>query len=422
MRFLALTRYSVMLLGLVMVFSPILATEVLASPPHQMIECDGDEIPVSTSILSLWPNTDFCTFNIDYGDVLSGGVGRDQITPVYPTGYVYPDGIPNYGGDDAANYENYQSIEEADEWLADQSPVIAAELNGEARAYPLGVMTLREIANTTIGGVPVAVTFCPLCNTGIVYERELDGQLFHFGVSGFLRNSDLIMWDHETESWWQQATGMGIVGEMTDTQLEFVTSSMVSYGEFKTAFPDGEILAPIRSSNGELLSSTDQNPYPNYDSGQPFLFRGEIDDRLPPTERVLGYTNGSGDERIAIGYPFSLLSEAIVINDMVGDRQIVVFWQPGATSALDASSISESREIGSGNIFDRILDDGTVLTFYADGTTIRDEQTDSTWNIFGQATDGELVGTQLVQLRMVNHFWFAWYAFEPDTLLWEGEE
>lgn len=422
MRFLSLMRTGIILLAVVMVFSPLLVSSVSASAPHQLIDCDGEEIPVSTSILTLWPNTDFCTFNIDFGEILSGGVGRDQITPVYPVGYVYPEGINIYGGRDAAIHENYHSIEEADEWLADQSPVIAAELNGEARAYPLGVMTLREIANTTIGGVPVAVTFCPLCNAGIVYERELDGQLFHFGVSGFLRNSDLIMWDHETESWWQQATGIGIVGEMTGVQLEFVTSSMVSYGEFKAAYPDGDVLAPIASADGQLLSSTDRNPYQGYDSGQPFLYQGEIDDRLPATERVLGFTMGSGDDHIAIGYPFSLLSEEIVINDTLGDRQIVVFWQPGATSALDQSQISESREVGSGNIFDPTLDDGTALTFYANGTTIRDEQTDSAWDIFGHATEGELVGTQLTQLRTVTHFWFAWHAFEPDTLLWGFEE
>ena len=422
MRLFSKAGYGIVALAIIMTFSPFLVSTTFSSSSHQLIECDGEEIPVSTTILTQWPNTDFCKFNIDYADILSGGVSRDRITPVYPVNYVYPDDIPTYGGNPAAIHVNYQTIEETDEWLADQSPVIAVELNGDAKAYPLGVMISREIANTSVGGVPVAVTFCPLCNAGIVFERELDGQLFHFGVSGFLRNSDLIMWDHETESWWQQATGTGIVGEMVDAQLAFVTSSMVSYGDFKVSFPDGEILAPITSSDGQLLSQTDRNPYQGYDSGDPFLFSGEIDDRLPATERVLGYTSRSDDETISIGYPFSILSEEIVINDTIGEDQIVVFWQPGATSALDGGQISTSKEVGSGNIFDPMLEDGTVLTFYADEITIKDEQTNSTWNIFGLATEGELAGTQLIQKRTVTHFWFAWHAFEPDTLLWGFDE
>ncbi|MGQ9851612.1 MAG: DUF3179 domain-containing (seleno)protein [Aggregatilineaceae bacterium] len=96
----------------------------------------------------------------------------------------------------------------AQEWLQPQSPVVAVSVNGSARAYPLAIMTRHEIVNDTLGGVPVAVTFCPLCNSAIVFERTVEGQVLRFGVSGLLRNSDLIMWDDATQSWWQQFTGI----------------------------------------------------------------------------------------------------------------------------------------------------------------------------------------------------------------------
>lgn len=382
------------------------------------IECDGEPIPVSAGILSTWSNTDFCNFTINYASILSGGVSRDGIPPVYPADYRYPDQITTLGGRTPAYMINYVSIDEGNALFEDQVPVLAVEVNGDARAYPLGVLTRHEIANTEIGGVPVAVTFCPLCNSGITFERVVDGQELHFGVSGFLRNSDLIMWDHETESWWQQATGEGIVGDYAGTQLNFVTTSMVSYGDFKTQYPDGQVFFPLTSS-GQASQDYNYNPYSGYDTrdGKPFLFQGEVAGVLDPTERVVGYEG----ETTYKAYPFAVLSETIVANDVVEDQPLVVFWQPGAVSALDASSIDDAREVGSATVFDPTLPDGTRLTFVADGTTIRDEQTGSTWNIFGEAVEGELSGTQLVQRHSVTQFWFAWAAFFPDTEVWGAE-
>ncbi len=402
--------------GLV-VFLPQLAAS--ASPDHQ-IECeDGRTVTVSTQLTSLWPNTDFCKFEIDFAEIFSGGVPRDGIPPIYPDDYVYPDYVTRLGGRPAAYANFYQSVEEGDEWLVDQSPVIVVELEGDARAYPLGVLTRHEISNTFIGGVPVAVTFCPLCNSAIVFDRRLGDRVLHFGVSGFLRNSDLVMWDHETESWWQQATGEAIVGELTGEQLTFITSSMASWGDFKAAHPDGEVFVPINTDNGEIAGTYDYNPYAGYDTDEsPFLYFGEVDSRLSAVERVLGYETGSDDERVAIAYPFQVLSEQIVVNDEVAGQPVVVFWQPGATSALDNPVISDAREVGSANIFDPRLDDGTLLNFVADGDVIRDTQTNSVWNIFGEAIEGELEGTRLFQLRGASHFWFAWSAFYPETSVW----
>lgn len=398
----------------------LLNGHIFAAPLEQEnIQCEDGPIPVSTGILGTWANTDFCNHNIDFTSVLSGGVPRDGIPPVYPVDYTYPEQVVRLGGSSPTYQVGYRNVEEADALFEDQAPVIAVEINGDARAYPLGVLTRHEIANTEIGGELVAVTFCPLCNSALVFNRVVDGQELHFGVSGFLRNSDLIMWDHETESWWQQATGEAIVGSMTGTQLEFVTSSLVSYGDFKAVYPTGQVFVAENARTGNIEQGYDYNPYTNYDSNEnrPFLFRGELDTRLAATERVVGYRGAETD----IAYPFSELEERVVINDVVDDAPVVIFWQPGQRSALDANQISNSREVGSATVFDPTLDDGTVLSFYADGEIIRDTQTDSEWNIFGQAVSGELEGQSLFQYRSATHFWFAWSAFWPETEIWFAE-
>ncbi|MCK6578989.1 MAG: DUF3179 domain-containing protein [Anaerolineae bacterium] len=352
------------------------------------LSCDNPPLDVS-GLTRVWDKTDFCQSQTGvFDEIISGGVPRDGIPPI----------------DNPA----FESIAEASTWLQPQSPVIAFELDGSARAYPLAILTRHEIVNDVVSGVPVAVTFCPLCNSAVVFDRTVDGQVLRFGVSGLLRNSDLIMWDDLTQSWWQQFTGEGIVGSYTGTQLTLLPSQVVGFGAFVEQYPDGEVL-----SRGGRTYAT--NPYVGYDSSaQPFLFRGELDDRLFATERVLGTVLGGE----AVAYPFPVLAEAIVINDTVGGIDVVALWQPGATSALDQSSIDASRDVGMAALYSRQLDDQT-LTFSVDADgAIRDDQTGSAWNMFGTAVEGALNGSQLRQQFAFPHFWFAWAAFRPETSIY----
>jgi hypothetical protein len=350
--------------------------------------CDDPPIDVG-NLQRVWDKTDFCTYEPGvFDEIISGGVPRDGIPPI--------------------DSPEFDSVDVARDWLQPQSPVVAVSLNDIARAYPLAILTRHEIVNDVVGGEPVAVTFCPLCNSAIIFERTVDDQVFRFGVSGLLRNSDLIMWDDVTQSWWQQFTGTGIVGQYTGHQLTILPSQVVGFGAFAEQYRDGEVLSPGGRSYGS-------NPYVDYDSNdRPFLFRGQIDERLFATSRVLaGVIDG-----IPIAYPFETLASAGVINDTVGSQEVVALWQPGATSALDRSDIDSSRDVGMAALFDRTLD-GQVLTFVRDGDgVIRDEQTGSAWNVFGTATDGELAGQQLRQRLAAPHFWFAWAAFQPDTLIY----
>lgn len=345
-----------------------------------------------------WPDTDFCQTTIDYNEVL-GLLPPDRIKPIYEP--------------------EFASIADADDRIADQEPVVVFVEGDEARAYPLAIMTWHEIVNDEVGGRPVAVTFCPLCNAAIVFDRTVDGQVHTFGTSGNLRNSDLIMWDHETHSWWQQFTGGAIVGEMTGVQLDFLPSHLASWAEFKAAYPDGVALLPL--SGYPVRYGT--NPYEGYDTdpslggdGSPFAYQGIVDRRLLSVERVLGVVAGGE----AVAYPFTALAEAGVIEDTVGGQPVVVFHQPGQVSALDAAIIELSTEVGSAAAYNSTVDGETLTFAYNDGVII-DTQTGSQWNIFGQATSGPMEGTQLDQILAYPHFWFAWAAFQPETTVW-GEE
>jgi len=338
--------------------------------------------------------TDFGRASVDLGELRSGGPPKDGIPPI-----------------DAPSFE---SLAAARAWLADQSPVIALEIGGQARAYPLAILTWHEIVNDTLGGEPVVVTFCPLCNTALVFERTLEGRTLDFGTTGNLRFSDLVMYDRQTESWWQQATGEAIVGELTGKRLTFLPAQIVSLADFATAYPAGEVLS--RSTGHSRPYG--QNPYPGYDRADkpPFLYDGVVDGRLAPKERVV--TVGQADD--AIAFPVSELAKVGVANEVVAGEPVVVFWAPGTASALDAASVDEGRDAGATGVF-RPIAEGRTLTFERRGgpaAAITDRETGSSWSITGRAIDGELKGATLEPIVHGDHFWFAWAAFSPETTIW----
>ncbi len=344
--------------------------------------------------LRFWTLTDFCKTRVDLTEIFSGGPPPDGIPPI----------------DDPV----FESVDEARAWLQDQSPVIALEINGDARAYPLAILIWHEIANDVVGDVPVAVTFCPLCNSAIVFDRRVEDKTLRLGVSGLLRNSDMVMWDNVTQSFWQQLTGEAIVGAYVGTQLPLVPSQVVGFGDFAAEYPDGRVLSRETGHN----RSYGRNPYVGYDSSvEPFLFQGETDPRLPALEHVLAGIVGNQP----IAYPFSVLSKRRVVNDTVGGVNVVAFWQDGAVSALDAATIDNSRVIGTAALYWRTLNDQTLTFSIDDDGLIRDVQTQSVWNVFGRAIEGELAGQQLQRAIAGPHFWFAWAAFRPQTLIYGAE-
>lgn len=336
--------------------------------------------------------TDFSKHSVPLGEFVSGGPPRDGIPPIDEPKFV--------------------SVERAAESLAEREPVMVVEVEGRARGYPLQILVWHEIVNDLFAGRPIAVTYCPLCNSSLVFDRTVDGRTLRFGTTGNLRNSDLVMWDDATESWWQQITGQAVVGELTGTRLTPIASQTLSFADFRARFPEGEVLS--RDTGFERDYGT--NPYAGYEDSdnldeQPFLLEDQADGRLAAKERVVAVMHRDG----AIVIPFSRLEREPVVHADAARRPVVVFYKRGVLSALDAGAISRSDDVGTAATFDRRLG-GRTLTFEPAGEgRFRDRQTASTWDITGRAVAGELEGERLTSVVSDQQFWFAIAAFLPEA-------
>ena len=339
-------------------------------------------------------NTDWSKHSIEYHDLLSGGPPRDGIPPIDQPKFI----------------ENQLAAQ----WLKPNDPVIALEINGDARAYPLQILTWHEIVNDVVGEIPVTITFCPLCNSAIVFKRNHQGITYDFGTSCLLRHSDLVMYDRQTESLWQQFTGEAIVGVMTGEQLMMIPSGLIGFEQFQAAYPAGKILSKETGYSREY----GRNPYPGYDDirNNPFLFRDPLDERLPAMARVVTVSDGKYHN----AYPVELLEKLGVIHHQLGNQAVVIFHQDGVSSALDTTRIANGDDVGATGVFVPLVGK-QELTFIKERGFV-DQQTGSHWNIVGQAILGPLKGKQLERLVHADQFWFSWGAFRPDTLIYQVDE
>ncbi len=268
-----------------------------------------------------WPNTDFSRRSVSPSEFLSGGPSRD--------------GIPSI---DDPRFERLKDGK-AQGWaraLTPQAPVIVVSENGETRAYPLEVLLWHEIVNDTLGGVPIAVTYCPLCNTALVFRRDANGRELDFGTTGMLRTSNLVMYDRQTESWWQQFGGTAIVGEMTGTALELVPSRVESFENFTKGFPDGELLVP----DDPDMRPYGKTPYAGYDTGaEPLFFNGEVTTApLAPMSSVVVLRGKDGPVAFDVAYLRKARKASFETFD--------IEWHPGMTSVLDAREVRDGRDVG----------------------------------------------------------------------------
>lgn len=265
-----------------------------------------------------WPNTDFSRTSVSsWVEILSGGPPKD--------------GIP------AISDPQFRKVSDETR-IGDREPVITLEINGvESRAYPIRYLTWHEIVNDVVGGVPVAVTFCPLCNSGMVFDRRVKGELRTFGVSGKLRNSDMVMFDRETESWWQQAIGEGIVGHHTGDTLVQLPAWMESWSEFKARNPNGLVM-----DQPGWPRQYGRNPYVSYDSSRkPFLYSGENPPHgIPPLMRV-----------VRVGEK-AWTYDRIRKEKQIDEAGVSISWASGQASALDTGLISQGKDVGTVRVRD----------------------------------------------------------------------
>jgi hypothetical protein len=337
-------------------------------------------------------------------DVNADGLPAPLVDPEeLRSGGPPPDGIP------PIDEPRFLDAAEVD-FLADEEPVLAVEIDGHARAYPVQILIWHEIVNDTVGDVPVIVTYCPLCNTAVAADRRIDGRTLTFGTSGLLYQSSLVMWDRQTESLWSHVTGQALAGHLTGTELVTYPVATVSWRDWREAHPEGLVL----SRDTGVDRDYGRNPYPGYDDidDPPFLFDGEIDGRLSVKERLVG-TGRDTDPTAILLEP--LLEEGVITFELDGEPTLA--WAlPGTASALETARVDDGRDVGATGVF-RTEVDGRQLDFERRDGAFVDQQTGSRWNVFGRATGGPLEGTQLEALMHVDTFWFAWAAFAPDTTI-----
>jgi len=335
--------------------------------------------------------TDFSKISVRPEEIVSGGPPKD--------------GIP------AIDAPKFEAAETANRWLADREPVLVVEHGGVVKGYPLQILIWHEIVNDEVGGRPLTATFCPLCNTALVFERRLGDRILDFGTTGRLRHSDLIMYDRQTETWWQQASGEAIVGEWVGTLLDYYPANTLSWERARSLYPQIRVL----SRDTGYDRAYGRNPYTGYDTGAGPIgafFTGEPDPRYPAMERVVGVQIGGG-----WAVAFSELEAARVVNAETDGVAFVVLWAPGAASALDQGSIPDGRDVGQSATYRRALGDRTLTFEWTDGA-FRDRETGSSWDLAGRSVAGPLEGERLEAVPHGNHFWFAWITFKTESEIW----
>ena len=319
-----------------------------------------------------------------------------------------PEGIPTI--DDPS----FQRASEVDE-LVEAEPVVAVAINGDARAYPIRVLTLHELVNDTVGGVPVTVSYCPLCNSAVTYDRRVADRVLDFGTSGSLYQSSLVMYDRQTQSLWTHFDGKAVVGHLAGAQLDFYPTQIIAWSEWSQENPEGQVL--VGEAGGRSLDAYGRNPYVGYESSDSLLnpsFQSEaIDERLPGKERVIGLRSTEGE---AVAIRHSHLREAQVVELTFNGLPLVVWNLPGATSAIDARVVYEGQDVGTTGVFSALIGD-IALTFEAAEGGFRDRETGTLWSVTGKATAGTFEGTQLTPQEFLDTFWFAWSTFNKSTTI-----
>ncbi len=331
----------------------------------------------------------FPTALIDRGMIVAGGPP--------------PDGIP------AIDDPKLVPASRVD-WLDDREAVLALIDGSHAHAYPIRVLMWHEIVNSEIGGNPVVVTYCPLCNSGLAFDRSVDGETLDFGTSGSLYQANLVMYDRQSESLWTQFDGRAVVGERVGTQLRVRPVSTISWSDFRDAHPDGVVL----SDDTGFDRPYGRNLYSSYESRTTPLsgyFTGDSDPTMPPYERVVGVQRSG----TSIAIRSAELAAADVLHTEIDGVPTVAWHADGMSSPLSSTEVAGGDVVGATGVF-VAEHEGTTLRFRpGNGSTFVDDATGSTWNVLGEAIAGPLTGAALTPIHHVDTFWFSWATFRPGT-------
>ncbi|MBR9675389.1 DUF3179 domain-containing protein [Candidatus Woesearchaeota archaeon] len=311
-------------------------------------------------ISSCTPQNGFESIDVNISEELGDEikVTKDGVKYIVDPNKIVGGGPPKDGIPSIDN-PKYVTVAEADEWIEDNELVLAIVYKDVKRVYPLQILVWHEIVNDFIAGDPILITYCPLCGSGIAYERKLGGETVEFGTSGKLYNSNLVMYDRKTDTYWSQIEGLAIIGELTGYELKEISIDTVVWRDWKEAHPDSEVL----SQSTGFFRQYGTDPYGNYYEDSFVIFPLEAeDDRVHPKTVVFGVEINNSFK----AYREDDLKEVGVIEDEVSGVSI------------------------------RLVRDeaGIVMILNLD-------------------TKKEIVKER--------DFWFAWYAFHPDTELYGVE-
>ena len=333
--------------------------------------------------------------NVEVSKLIDDGImvtnGQKHIIPLEKirSGGPPKDGIPSIDN------PKFSKATEAN-FMSNSDIVIGLEINGDTRAYPLFILVWHEIVNDKVGGLPVAITYCPLCFTNQVFERVIDGQVVEFGTSGKLYNSNLVMYDRLTDSYWSQALGKAITGELAGLDLKIIPFDVITWEDWKLVHPDTLVL----TTDTGHIRSYGNDPYGDYYTNSSIYFPVENDDsRMHPKEIILGFNEGDSYK----AYKQQDVESFTVINDQIDNKPIML-----------VSLYPENARA-----FDRTLDD-KILDFDFQVDKIIDIQTKSEWSYEGIAISGPMKGAELTRIPFNPGFWFEWVAFHPDTEVYGG--
>ena len=327
---------------------------------------------------------------VDRSRIVSGGPSADGIPPI-----------------DRPRFERADSVD----WLQPVDPVMVVTVNGAVRAYPIQIMIWHEVVNDEIGGTPVLITYCPLCNSGLAFSRVVEDSVLDFGTSGALFQANLVMYDRQSESLWTQFDGRSVVGDLVGTQLDTLIATTLSWSDFLRDHPEADVLSRD-TGNPRPYGRNPYNAYDQRESPVAGFYTGDADPTLPPYARVVGITTASG----SLAVPTGDLAEVSVFDVAIGEDDLTVWHRPGTASALNDAVLAEGADVGATAVFH-----STVNGERADFTPVAEGFVDSvsgtTWNILGEGLSGPLRDQRLEPVEHVDTFWFAWATFHVEAVV-----
>jgi hypothetical protein len=322
-------------------------------------------------------------------EIISASAEEKHIVPLdqIVSGGPPPDGIPSIDS------PKFVSTEDGNKFLEDSDKILGINIDGDIRAYPLQILVWHEIVNDNVGGIPVVVTYCPLCFTNQVFNRTVNQIVLEFGTSGKLYNSNLVMYDRTSKSLWSQALGEGIVGKYAGIKLERIPFDVAYWKDWKQLYPNSKVLSRDTGS----VRPYGADPYGDYYTSPDVLFPiSNRDDRLGLKEIIVGLENGGVNK----AYNIQDVQNQKVINDQFNNKSVALF-------SLYPLMV---------RVFDPVVNGQTLIFEYnSKNNTFTDKQTGSQWNLEGTSIEGQMNGNELLRLPFDEGFWFEWAAFHPKT-------